>query len=126
MTAFEAFNGSVNGHGGGGGGAAAEDGERARPVKRPRRESAADPTAADELITVGVRHQTGEVLHFTIRKSTRLERLFAAFKQKKGLDQNRHWRFLIDGEWINPTQTCLELEIEDQDQIDCMEEMGGD
>ena len=35
-------------------------------------------------------------------------------------------RFLIDGERISPMQTPKELELEDQDQIDCMLEQMGD
>ena len=125
MTAFEAFNGSVNGHGGGGGGAAAEDGERARPVKRPRSESAADPTAADEVITVRVRDQTAYETFFKMRVSASLGTLFAVYAQRKGVAVG-HLRFMLDGERLNPSQTCLELGMEDQDQIDCMPEPQGD
>lgn len=78
-----------------------------------------------ETITIRVRDQTGEETFFKVKKSTRFEKVFATYAQRKGVAV-ASLRFLIDGERINPTQSPAELDMEDQDQIDCMlEQQGG-
>ena len=69
--------------------------------------------------------QTGEETYFKIKKTTKMEKVFATYAQRKGV-QAQSLRFLLDGERINGDQTPKQLEIDDQDQIDCMlEQMGG-
>jgi len=78
-----------------------------------------------EPITIRVRDQTGEETYFKIKKTTKMEKVFATYAQRKGV-QAQSLRFLLDGERINGDQTPKQLEIDDQDQIDCMlEQMGG-
>ena len=54
-----------------------------------------------------------------------MEKVFSTYAQRKGVQVNS-LRFLLDGERIDPSSTPKQLELDDQDQIDCMlEQMGG-
>ena len=54
-----------------------------------------------------------------------MEKVFQTYAQRKGV-QASSLRFLLDGERIQGDQTPKQLELDDQDQIDCMlEQMGG-
>jgi len=69
--------------------------------------------------------QTGEETFFKIKKTTRMEKVFQTYAQRKGVQFNS-LRFLLDGERIQSDATPASLDLEDQDQIDCMlEQMGG-
>ena len=62
---------------------------------------------------------------FKVKKTTRTEKVFNTYAQRKGVNQNS-LRFLLDGERINADSTPKSLDLEDQDQIDCMlEQQGG-
>lgn len=63
--------------------------------------------------------QTGEETFFKIKKSTRMQKVFDTYAQRKGI-QASSLRFLLDGEKIGAEQTPKMLELDDQDQIDCM------
>lgn len=70
--------------------------------------------------------QTGEETFFKIKKSTRMQKVFDTYAQRKGV-QSASLRFMLDGERIGADQTPKMLELDDQDQIDCMlEQHGGD
>ena len=56
---------------------------------------------------------------FKVKKTTRMEKVFNTYAQRKGVNQNS-LRFLLDGERINADSTPKSLDLEDQDQIDCM------
>ena len=78
-----------------------------------------------ETITIRVRDQTGEETFFKVKKTTRMDKVFASYAQRKGVGL-ASLRFLLDGERVNPDHTPKDLELEDQDQIDCMlEQQGG-
>jgi small ubiquitin-related modifier len=68
--------------------------------------------------------QTGEETFFKIKKSTKMTKVFANYAQRKGV-QTESLRFLLDGERIPDGATPQTLELEDQDQIDCMLEQTG-
>jgi len=54
-----------------------------------------------------------------------MEKVFQTYAQRKGVQFNS-LRFLLDGERIQSDATPASLDLEDQDQIDCMlEQMGG-
>ena len=54
-----------------------------------------------------------------------MQKVFESYASRKGV-QVSSLRFLLDGDKIAPEQTPKMLELEDQDQIDCMlEQMGG-
>ncbi|CAM9126478.1 unnamed protein product [Choristocarpus tenellus] len=80
---------------------------------------------AKETITIRVRDQTGEETFFKVKKSTRMEKVFSTYAQRKGVNVAA-LRFLLDGERVSPDATPKALDLEDQDQIDCMlEQQGG-
>ena len=54
-----------------------------------------------------------------------MSKVFDAYAQRKGV-QSSSLRFLLDGDRIQADQTPKQLELEDQDQIDCvLEQVGG-
>jgi small ubiquitin-related modifier len=82
------------------------------------------PAEGSEPITIRVRDQTGEETFFKIKKSTKMSKVFETYAQRKGV-QSSSLRFLLDGERINGDNTPKMLELDDQDQIDCMLEQTG-
>ena len=55
-----------------------------------------------------------------------MKKIFDTYASRKGVDKNS-LRFLVDGDRIQADDTPKTLELEDQDQIDCMlEQSGGD
>ncbi len=48
-----------------------------------------------------------------------MSKVFNAYAKRKGVAGGA-LRFLLDGQRINPEQTPGDLELEDQDQIDCV------
>jgi small ubiquitin-related modifier len=53
-----------------------------------------------------------------------MSKIFNAYAVRKGVQPNS-LRFLLDGERINEDDTPKMLELEDQDQIDCVLEQSG-
>ena len=54
-----------------------------------------------------------------------MSKVFSTYAQRKGVQVNS-LRFLLDGERIKDTDTPKTLELEDNDQVDCMlEQVGG-
>ncbi|VEU42005.1 unnamed protein product [Pseudo-nitzschia multistriata] len=82
------------------------------------------PDTGNEPITIRVRDQTGEETFFKIKKTTKMSKVFGTYANRKGV-QLSSLRFLLDGERIEPDQTPKMLELDDQDQIDCMLEQSG-
>ncbi|KAL3768387.1 hypothetical protein ACHAWO_010619 [Cyclotella atomus] len=80
--------------------------------------------AKGEPITIRVRDQTGEETFFKIKKTTKMTKVFANYASRKGV-QPDSIRFLLDGERIPNDATPESLDLEDQDQIDCMLEQTG-
>jgi len=88
-------------------------------------EDAKPEESANEPITIRVKDQTGEETMFKIKKSTKMSKVFSAYAQRKGVEE-KSLRFLLDGERINETDTPKMLELEDEDQIDCvLAQVGG-
>jgi len=79
----------------------------------------------NEPITIRVKDQTGEETMFKIKKSTKMSKVFNAYAGRKGVEP-ASLRFLLDGERIGPDETPKMLELEDEDQIDCvLAQVGG-
>jgi small ubiquitin-related modifier len=88
-------------------------------------EDAKPEESANEPITIRVKDQTGEETMFKIKKSTKMSKVFSAYAQRKGVEE-KSLRFLLDGERILETATPKMLELEDEDQIDCvLAQVGG-
>ncbi|KAG2494930.1 hypothetical protein HYH03_006865 [Edaphochlamys debaryana] len=78
-----------------------------------------------QVISLVVKDQTGNEVHFKVKMKTRLEKVFNAYCNKKGVDTNSV-RFLFDGTRVNGSSTPEELGMEDGDCIDCViEQVGG-
>jgi len=85
----------------------------------------AKPEEGNEPITIRVKDQTGEETMFKIKKSTKMSKVFKAYAQRKGVEE-QSLRFLLDGERIDADNTPKMLELEDEDQIDCvLQQTGG-
>ena len=53
-----------------------------------------------------------------------MQKVFETFATRRGV-QVQSLRFMLDGERIDPGATPKTLELDDQDQIDCMLEQSG-
>lgn len=61
---------------------------------------------------------------FKIKQKTKMGKVFAAYASRKGVQQSS-FRFIFDGERIDEHQTPMDLEMEENDLIDCMIEQTG-
>ncbi len=72
-----------------------------------------------------MKDQTGEQTLFKIKRTTKMSKVFSAYAQRKGVEL-ASLRFLLDGERISETDTPKMLELDDEDQIDCvLAQVGG-
>ncbi|KAL3796187.1 hypothetical protein ACHAW5_011285 [Stephanodiscus triporus] len=76
-----------------------------------------DNAGDDSAITIRVKDQTGEETMYKIKKSTTFDKIMHAYAMRKGVEA-KSLRFYLDGEHIGPNNTCAELELEDEDQVD--------
>ncbi|GAX28315.1 small ubiquitin-related modifier [Fistulifera solaris] len=72
-----------------------------------------------ETLTIRIRDQDGQETFFKIKKTTKMRKVFENYATRKGV-QISSLRFLLDGEIVDNDTTPKMLELEDQDQIDCM------
>eukprot|EP01034_Spumella_vulgaris_P036196 gene36196-44647_t len=84
------------------------------------------PSASDDAaITISVKGQDGEATQFKVKKSTKLQKVFDAYIQRKGVNPGSV-RFLFDGQAVQGTSTPKMLEMNDEDQIDAvLPQVGG-
>eukprot|EP00172_Hildenbrandia_rubra_P003470 Plantae.Rhodophyta-Hildenbrandia_rubra.ctg5597.p1 GENE.Plantae.Rhodophyta-Hildenbrandia_rubra.ctg5597~~Plantae.Rhodophyta-Hildenbrandia_rubra.ctg5597.p1 ORF type:complete len:102 (-),score=19.68 Plantae.Rhodophyta-Hildenbrandia_rubra.ctg5597:367-672(-) len=71
----------------------------------------------DSRLTVKVRDNNGGELIFKIKKTTRFEKVMAAYVQRMQGNPETY-RFMFDGKRINKNETPEMLEMEDLDVID--------
>ncbi|KXZ55767.1 hypothetical protein GPECTOR_2g1317 [Gonium pectorale] len=77
------------------------------------------------VINLVVKDQTGNEVHFKVKMKTRLEKVFNAYCNKKGVDPGSV-RFLFDGTRVAAQSTPEDLGMEDGDVLDCViEQVGG-
>ncbi|MCL7051200.1 hypothetical protein MKW94_007470 [Papaver nudicaule] len=77
------------------------------------------------FITVKVIYNVDKTeIFFRIRSNVQLCKLMIAYGARKDLDI-KYLRFLFNGIVIKPHQTPIKLGMEDGDEIDCMQEVGG-
>jgi len=75
-------------------------------------------TSCVNIVIIRVKDQTGEETMFKVKNTTSFGRIMNAYANRKGVravDLN----FLLDGERIKPYQTIADLDLEDEDQVDC-------
>ena len=78
-----------------------------------------------ETLTIGIKDQNDQVIHFKIKPTTKLEKVFKTYAERKGISLTA-CRFMIDGERVPEGATPKELEMKDQDEIECLlQQVGG-
>lgn len=89
-----------------------------------------DETTNDNLteitqVTLRVREQTGEEMFFKVKSTTKMQKIFDSYAQRRGVSVDTV-TFLLDGQKINANETPKTLELEDDDQIDAvLAQVGG-
>jgi len=71
-----------------------------------------------------VKDQSGEETFFRVKKTTKMTKVFDAYATRKSLSR-QNLRFMLDGDRIPDDATPKMLELNDEDQIDCMLEQTG-
>ena len=72
---------------------------------------------SSEAIQIKIRDQNGADVHFKVKLTTKLTKVFAAYAERKGISEGAI-RFLFDGDRVRGEQTVKEIEIADGDLID--------
>jgi len=103
----------------GGGGSSLDLEQQAKRARVP------PSTGTDYAITISARDQSGETTWFRISLRNRLQKLFSAYAEKKGVGV-QSLRFLFDGQMLTSDDSPFNLNMEDGDQIDVMNRMQGD
>ena len=76
-------------------------------------------TASNAALSVRVAAQDGGEVHFRIKMTTPMSKLFEAYCERQGTARE-HVRFLFDGARIADENTAKTLEMEDGDCIDAV------
>jgi len=77
-----------------------------------------------EHINLKVIGQNNSEVHFRIKKSTKMNKLKAAFCERQGIPMTSV-RFLFEGQRIDDNNTPKDLEMEDNDTIEVYQEQTG-
>ncbi|KAL3809077.1 hypothetical protein ACHAXA_007862 [Cyclostephanos tholiformis] len=93
--------------------------ERALEKERAEEKGATgNVSPSDEPLTIQVKDQCGEVTMFKVKShQTAFGKIMHAYAKRKGVRADI-LRFMLDGETIHPWDTCADLELEDDDQVD--------
>jgi small ubiquitin-related modifier len=84
-----------------------------------------DNNKANRILTIRVRDQASDETFFKVKKTTKMGKLIDAYAKRKGIDVTTI-RFLVDGRRVERDDTPKTLELQDEDQIDCLlESVGG-
>eukprot|EP01032_Pedospumella_encystans_P009657 gene9657-11349_t len=76
-------------------------------------------------VTLRVKEQTGEEMFFKVKGTTKMQKVFDSYAQRRGVQPNAI-RFMLDGQRIRSEDTPKMLELQDDDQIDVvLETVGG-
>ena len=103
------------------------------PTSAPPRMRAAPrslrPRAAvvedDVSINIRIRLvQTGEETFFKVKRTTKLDKVFNAYSQRKGVAISS-LRFLFNAQRVRGDQTVADIDMDDGDELDCMLECAG-
>jgi small ubiquitin-related modifier len=82
------------------------------------------PKQEGSIINLIVQDQAGAQVHFKVKTHTRLEKVIAAYCQKKAIEPSSV-RFVFDGTRVNPASTPEDLGMDDGDSIDVFQEQVG-
>ncbi|WIA18987.1 hypothetical protein OEZ85_003654 [Tetradesmus obliquus] len=87
--------------------------------------SAKDVKRESKTLNLSIKNQNNEEVHFKVKLSTKLHKVFEAYNARKGVDPGAY-RFVFEGNRIAGDKTPAELEMEDGDCIDAYtEQIGG-
>ena len=75
-------------------------------------------------LNIRIRDQTGEETFFKVKRTTKMEKVFNTYAQRKGVNQSA-LRFLWNAERISDDATPASLDLEDQDFVECFFELAG-
>ena len=107
-----------------------------QPNNKRKREPLEDITEDDQTekkkkeniplthLTIKVKDQNGEEIHFKITPSTKFEKVFNAYAQRKGMS-SVDFRYRFEGYHVDGYHTPLDLDMEDDDVIDAYLEQCG-
>jgi small ubiquitin-related modifier len=98
--------------------------EEEEDEQKPNIAEKEDKATADNILTLQLKDQAGDVLSFKVKDSSQMRKIFAAYASRKGVPVDT-FRFLLDGNRVNPNETPSSLSLEDNDQIDVMLEYAG-
>ena len=82
--------------------------------KKPSKEA-----GGENSLNIRIRDQTGEETFFKVKKTTKLDKVFNAYSQRKGVNATS-LRFLFDGQRVRGDQTPEDINMEDGDRVDVM------
>jgi len=72
-----------------------------------------------DKITIRVGDESGEEIRLLMKRSTEMVKVFEAYAAKVGRDLS-DLRFELDGQKVDPNDTADSLDLEGDDQIDCL------
>ena len=78
-----------------------------------------------ETLTIGIKDQSEQTMHFKIKNQTRFEKVFKSYAERKGVDL-KACRFLFNGTRVKETATPADLEMDEGDTLDViLQQVGG-
>jgi|SRR6185503_3269681 len=91
----------------------------------PTGDVVAAAVAPEEFINLRVMSQDGSEVFFKLKKTTPFSKLMQSYCERQGLNPS-NCRFLFDGARLRGEQTAKELQMEENDIIDCcLTQIGG-
>lgn len=91
-----------------------------KPDVKPKAEGKGAPA-----ITLVVKGQDGSDLQFKVKTTTKFEKIFSAYCQRKSI-QSSGYKFIFDGDRLQDNQTPADKDMSDNDVIDAvLEQVGG-
>uniref|UniRef100_A0A061SCP4 Small ubiquitin-related modifier n=1 Tax=Tetraselmis sp. GSL018 TaxID=582737 RepID=A0A061SCP4_9CHLO len=85
---------------------------------------AEDQKPESTQLNLTVKSQDGDQVQFKVKSTTKFEKIFAAYCNKKSVDRHAI-RFLFDGARLDSESSPQEIGMEDGDIIDAMQEQVG-
>lgn len=101
----------------------AESGESASGESEEEEQSPVSQSAG-ETITLIVKDQAGEMTFFKVKRTTKMAKVFEAYAERKGVGADT-LLFNVDGQRLREDDTAWGLDLEDQDQIECLLQQRG-
>jgi small ubiquitin-related modifier len=78
----------------------------------------------DKPMSIKIKDQNGTEVFFKVRASTKFMKIFNAYAKRLG-GPMEDYRFLFDGQRVNQEQCPFDLQMEDEDVVDCFVQQTG-